>query len=61
MSGWPYHVHVYKVVELTEIDLHAVSEEEARKEALKLAEMFKLKKSKLDCKHIAIAFKGEGI
>lgn len=61
MSGWPYHIHVYKVVELIEIDTHAANEKEAREKALELADMFKFKKSKLDCKHIAIAFKGEGI
>jgi len=56
-----YHVHVYKVSKLIEIDVYKVSEEEARREALKLIEMFKYKKTKLDCKHIAIAFEGKGI
>ena len=61
MKKEKYHVHVYKVSELIEIDVHKASEEEARKEALKLVEMFKYKKTKLDCRHIAIAFRGKGI
>jgi len=61
MSKKKYHVHVYKVSELVEIDVCKANEEEARREALKLVEMFKYKKTKLDCRHIAIAFRGKGI
>ena len=60
MSGFPYHVHVYKVVELKEIDLQAADKKEAREKALELTEVCPFKQSKLDCKHIAIAFNGAG-
>ena len=57
MSDQSYHIHVYRVVELVEINLNASSGKEARKKALEMVTISKYKKSKLDCHRIALSFK----
>jgi len=49
-----YHIHVYKVESMVQLDIDANSPEEARAKALEKVKEHTLEKS--DCKYIAITF-----
>ena len=49
-----YHIHVYKVKGMVQLDIDVDTPEEARLEALKKAKEYPLEKS--DCEYIAITF-----
>lgn len=52
-----YHVHIYKVVSMAELEVEASSEEEAN--AMGSKNKDKLLYGVSDCKHLALAFKVE--
>lgn len=49
-----YHIHVYRVVGLRELDIVAESEAEAMTKALQTAKKSKLFWGRSDCKYVAI-------
>jgi len=50
-----YHVHVYEVASMFEVDLEAASEEEALRKAIEAAKNSSSKQAP-DCKYLALSF-----